>query len=824
MRIKGLAAVGLLIALAASLNACRRELPQADHDRIRDEIDRGQFDAASADVDQVLRDRRANDEWSWRFRILKARILVSRRQSGEALRLLQDEVPPSLVAPDVLEQRKFFQGMAYLTAQDFTQARKAFLDAEPMAAGLTARIRCQLLIGEGHLEINEKNYAKAEAYYKEAMTLARREKLPLVELNVLTDLGSLAPSEDRFDAAIDINMSALELSYSLGAQGYTATILGNLAWSYSELGDFDAALEYFKQGAEVSQRSGLQVLAAYWLTGIANSEIAMHNYSAADDLAQKTLLQARKYKNAQTIVECLNILTRTALRTERQDKAEKHNQEALDLERSGQDHFGLHDSLILAGQIAITSKRYDDASRNFQEVLSDATVETPLRWQAQAGLAAVRDGEGKLVDAESFYKQAIRTIEDARGSVDREELRLSFLTSGIAVYGEYIDFLIRHGRPDDALRQADLSRARTLNEGLSTKGVAEFRSAPQVHVQQLAQRFRSTLLVYWLGDKHSYLWAITPAKTECLALPPASEIDPLVRSFRDLSLKSEDVLKNATAAGQKLYAALVEPAKKLIAPDSRVIVLPDTSLYGLNFETLIVPDPQPHFWIEDVTVTTASSLSLLASASSRPPPKQKSLLLVGDAVPVPEFGPLPQAPVEIQKIQPYFPKTRSAVLQGAQATPSAYLKSQPGRFSYLHFVTHGTASRARPLESAVVLSKESDSDAYKLYARDIVAHPLQAELVTISACNGSGTRAYSGEGLVGLSWAFLRAGAHNVIGALWEVSDVSTPQLMDKMYAELAAGKDPATALRNAKLFFLHSHNVFAKPFYWAPFQLYSGS
>jgi CHAT domain-containing protein len=125
----------------------------------------------------------------------------------------------------------------------------------------------------------------------------------------------------------------------------------------------------------------------------------------------------------------------------------------------------------------------------------------------------------------------------------------------------------------------------------------------------------------------------------------------------------------------------------------------------------------------------------------------------------------------------------------------------------------------------VILSKEGDS--YKLYARDIVLHHLNAKVVTISACNGSGTRAYSGEGLVGLSWAFLRAGAHNVIGALWEVSDASTPQLMDTLYGELSQGKDPATALRDAKLSLLHSgdsRSVFKKPFYWAPFQLYAGS
>jgi CHAT domain-containing protein len=201
------------------------------------------------------------------------------------------------------------------------------------------------------------------------------------------------------------------------------------------------------------------------------------------------------------------------------------------------------------------------------------------------------------------------------------------------------------------------------------------------------------------------------------------------------------------------------------------------------------------------------------------------MFLVGDTVsPNADFPALPQAGAEMQSIEKYFPEPRRAVLSGSDATPAAYLAGKPERFAYLHFVTHGTASRARPLESAVVLSKEKDEDSYKLYARDIVKHRLSAYLVTISACNGAGTRAFSGEGLVGLSWAFLRSGAHNVIGALWEVSDASTPQLMDTLYDRLSRGQDPASALRAAKLSLLHSDSVFKKPYYWAPFQLYTGS
>jgi CHAT domain-containing protein len=303
----------------------------------------------------------------------------------------------------------------------------------------------------------------------------------------------------------------------------------------------------------------------------------------------------------------------------------------------------------------------------------------------------------------------------------------------------------------------------------------------------------------------------------------------VVKSYREAVATSKDVAETEQAAGEKLYAMLVAPAQKLIPQNSRVILLPDGSLYSLNFETLIVPGAKPHFWIEDVTLTTASSLSLLASGVSRPAPKQKNLLLVGDALKASdEFDPLPQAEDEMLDVEHYFPEASRTVLRREQATPAAYLASNPEHYAYLHFVTHGTASRAQPLESAVILSKEPASDTYKLYARDIVTRHLNAELVTISACNGSGTRAYSGEGLVGLSWAFLRAGAHNVVGALWEVSNApSTGQLMGAFYNGLSRGEDPATALREAKLSFLRStdsKSVFRKPYYWAPFQLYAGS
>lgn len=799
---------------------------RATHDRILWTLRHDDANKALKEVDDALARLEAkNLEWTWRLNVLKAQILLYKSSYQDALALLKDPLPAPFVGSDIAVRKAMMEGIAHRQAQQFAESERKLGEAEQLTRTSHPQILADVLNARGALEVDEKKFHEGEKTFEQALKLMRQGGDHDGEASVLNNLAWVAISQRHFDEAVDRANFALQLSRSLGLQPFTATILGNLGWSYSELGDFYNALEYFKEGAERSQRSGLQGYSAYWFTGVANSYLALHEYAPAEDLARRTLERARELKNAQTITECLNTLAEVMLRTHRLSEAKRYNEEALKIESSGSDTFGVADSLMLAGHIAASERRFSDADQFFHRVLSGPNPDAPLRWQAEAGLAGVRDGEGKPKEAERLYLQAIGTIEKARHSIDHDELRLSFLSSGIAVYGDYIDFLVRQGRSADALLQAELSRARTLGEGLSSAVKTTSRMILSVQPQQLAQRLHGTLLFYWLGEEHSHLWVIAPTRTTHFALPPALEINKLVRAYREAILNSRDVLATEESlTGEKLYATLIAPADKLIPASSRIILLPDGSLYGLNFETLIAPGSKPHYWIEDVTLTTASSLTLLASAANRPPAREKNLLLVGNTKEANSaFPPLSQSGVEMKKIEQYFPEAQRSVLEGALATPNAYLSSNPERFSYVHFATHGTASRTRPLESAVILSPAGDS--YKLYARDIVTRHLQADLVTISACYGSGTRAYSGEGLVGLSWAFLRAGAHNVIGALWEVADApATPELMDWLYNELNHGKDPATALREAKLKLLHSGNVFAKPFYWAPFQLYAGS
>ena len=154
------------------------------------------------------------------------------------------------------------------------------------------------------------------------------------------------------------------------------------------------------------------------------------------------------------------------------------------------------------------------------------------------------------------------------------------------------------------------------------------------------------------------------------------------------------------------------------------------------------------------------------------------------------------------------------------ANPKAYLTSTPSQFAFVHFAAHAEANAEAPLESAVILSAAGDTP--KLYARDILNVPLRAGLVTISGCRSAGSRTYSGEGLVGLAWAFMSAGAHSVIAGLWNVEDASTSELMEQLYRGLTHGEQPEDALRHAKLRLIKSESAYRKPFYWAPFMTYT--
>jgi CHAT domain-containing protein len=754
--------------------------------------------------------------------------LVRRGLSEKALELLNQAPPLTLQDHDLSVKQSLLSAIALSVLGRTESAQQHFDEAESTCTN-PCKLLFELATTRGVLAIHRNQSEEAENAFRTSLSIARGQQDKFHISDALLNLGVAAVRQHRYDDAIDWSNGANQLAHSIGAGLTEEKALGNLGWSYYQMGDLDRSLALTLEAEKRARELGIVKDQLRWLYNAGGVYNAQGQFSLALDFYRKSFELAKNIGDAEQTMNALSSLSSVSVQMDQLDAARKFSQETFDLAHTQGDRLRELYALLTKGQIAATERQTETAEHIFNGIASDPKTEAPLLWQTQEELAHLYERENRTAAANQQYHAALSTLECARGDVAQEELRLSFLTNASEIYDGYISFLMSQSKTTTALQAADYSRAQTLAEGLGVlakdKNCASRRDTT-VDTGKAARNAGGPVLFYWLGQQQSYLWVIAEKQTFFFKLPAAKEIESTVQRYRKALLDPPDVLEQRNADGFKLYEMLVAPAERFIPRNSHVTVIADGVLNNLNFETLLVPGPKPHYWIEDVTVTNASSLRMLAASQSRSKRESGKLLLIGDpSVPDPKFPPLPNAEIEMQDIEKHFPPRSRQVFSGPEANPSAFFQSQPEKFSYIHFVAHGTASQLSPLDSAVILSKATaEEDSYKLHARDIINHSLHAELVVISTCYGSGTTLYNGEGLVGLSWAFLRAGAHNVIGALWQVNDRSTPRLMDRFYSEIQKGRSPEDALRAAKLELLHSDSAFRKPIYWAPFQLYVGS
>lgn len=771
----------------------------------------------------------SNPKWAWEFRILEAKAALWRGLYNDVFNTL-GTLPDFNDRPEFAVQKLTLLGVANVNIHNFSEAER-LLDAATALCDHINDVNCGYLLQARGLLASEQGHSpEAENLYGLSLQFARAHGDRFLEADSLLNLGDESLTQGRFDEAIDQSQDGYEIAKAGGAKSLQLVLEGNIGWAYYKLGDSEKALDMALQSEQESVELGDILDEENTLTNIGYVYMDEGRLDLAAKSFQEALELAKGIKAEHYIYNAQRVLARLALRANDPAKAKQYADASLESARRSENAADeLYPKLVQA-QIEARGGDAPAAQKTFQEVANDRECPESLKWEAQHSLALLYQDQGHADLADRQYRASLATFEAARATVRHEDSQLSFLTNASSIYDDYIHFLIGRGQVEQALRWADYSRARTLTEGLgllpkSTSKPARNIEPPALQLQNVAAHANGTILFYWMGETQSYLWMITNGQTRVFPLPPAAEISNLVERYRRLLVGPEDPLDSGNDEGRKLYRMLVAPAEAFLRKDKKVFVIADGNLNNLNFETLVVPAPKPHYWIEDEDVVNASSIRVLAASFENEKTPSRRLLLIGDSIPPNDDYPaLPQAANQMASVGRAFPATDETVYEQGTATPVAYLDSNPEKFSYIHFVAHGTASRLSPLDSAIILSRESGStDSFKLYARDIVAHPLSAKLVTISACYGAGERSYRGEGLVGLAWAFLRAGAHNVVAALWDASDASTNQLMGQFYAGLSTGHSPDVALRDAKLSQVHSNSAFRKPFYWAPFQLYTG-
>jgi len=801
---------------------------------IRADMTRGDLAVArsKADLERTYYSGR-NAEWEMKFRLLEGEILTLEGRSEDVIASLCRDDPRFPADGDPAIKRMMLCSLAHAHTGQAQLSDNELQDARRLSESSRSALQGEVLQTQGIIETHRGHFADAHGFFSQSLGIARKEKDRLLEASDLLNLGWLALHAEHYDEALDRSQASSQIARDIQAGVILETDLGNIGWAYYKLGDYEKALANFQQAEEQARNLGAPAYQITWLNAAGLSLYQLDDLKGAEEYYRKALAAAQAIDSKELIANTRTSIALLFLQQGQIASARLQTDEALKAAQVLQDKSVELDPLFLQALLAAQTNA-PDAEQMLMHVHQESADAPSLQWGIENSIGDFYMRQHQPQKAEMWYRKSIQTFETQRSLVKDEELKLPFFANGDSLYRDYADFLVASEKPTQALQLLDLDRARTLEEGLDpmkkdpAKGEKSDSWKEAINPQSIARRLNATILFYSLGPDKSRLWAVTGNATRLFTLPGQEEIDAHVKRYQKAILRSSDPLRETNEDGRALYDILVAPAASAIRQGSRVFVIPDGSLNTLNFETLLAPGIDGlHYWIEDVTVTNANSIRLLShSDPNSRGAANNNLLLIGNPVsPSADYENLPNAPAEISDIESHFPRDRRTVLTQAQAVPSAYAASKPGRFSYIHFVAHGTASRLSPLDSAVVLTATpARPDDFKLYARDIVHHPLQAKLVTISACYGSGQRAYAGEGLVGLSWAFLRAGSHNVIGALWAVNDSSTPLLMDKLYAALSEGSRPDVALRTAKLSLVHSQGVYRKPLYWAAFQLYAGT
>ncbi|MCS6817129.1 MAG: CHAT domain-containing protein, partial [Blastocatellia bacterium] len=269
-----------------------------------------------------------------------------------------------------------------------------------------------------------------------------------------------------------------------------------------------------------------------------------------------------------------------------------------------------------------------------------------------------------------------------------------------------------------------------------------------------------------------------------------------------LKIYGEETLKRLVDEQlQALYRLLIEPLP-LRFSGQPLVVVPHGVLHAVPFAALFDGE---RYLLDRAEVSFTPSAAVYALCR-----KRKRL----EAAPLVAFGVslehIPQTLEEVEQIGRIFQNAH--IFMGERATLENFFTAAP-QAGVLHIATHGAFRPDNPMFSGLRLA-----DGW-LAARDLYSLRLKAELVVLSACETGLGKQVRGEGLVGLTRAFLYAGARAVLVSLWKVADVSTAELMVRLYRHLKAGQSKAEALRRARLELLQEEG-FVHPFYWAPFIL----
>ena len=768
-------------------------------------------------------------------------------------------------------------GLCYKNQGDYQNALEHFFKSLKIARDTKNKSSEGVMlshIGDIYQDVGLNKEANDNYYQAFSIFHTTKEIKPQIEL--LINLGSNYLNLEQADSAITSYQKALQMAKKIDHKNFEATCYYYLGNAYKELGESKKALAYFDQAQQLIQQTKVVNLQAKLFNGQGEVDFTNASYQNAFHNFENGAKIGEKIYSPEIIWRAYYGMGRAKEKLAQWDKAEKYYQQAIES--------------IEAMRANIRAMTLKETFLNDKIEVYQAMVRTLLKMgrEEDAYHYLERSKARTFLDILSTshfnFAQGIDSLLLHR----KKDLELRIYQTQEALVQLYTSSP-QHEPTEQQIATADSleklkgEQRRVLNEiEVKYPRYSDLLGAQQPltlrQVQQKVVKPETALIEYLVGEETTWVWVIENNSSTVIDLNiKRSHLEALVlqllKPFRDArsgKIKNLADIHYDIQVSNELYQSIFKPLESCLGTLQRLIIIPDDVLCYVPFEALVTEIEtvqaldknvlfsryqKLNYLIERFIISYAHSASVLEPGlhKTKMDKDKPSLLAFGN----PDFGgsekivsqfnldqiqtgitssmrshdglifaPLPQSEVEIKSIAEIIAPSVYFLNQDAK---EGTFKQMAADYPIIHLATHCITEEQQPMFSRIIFAQDNDpaEDGF-LHTHEVFNLKLQADLVTLSACETGLGKLSRGEGLIGLTRAFMYAGTPSVLVSLWSVSE-TTAELMKYFYSNLSAGMSKAEALQQAKIKLLKSESQFgddvrfsfANPFFWAPFILF---
>ena len=726
---------------------------------------------------------------------------------------------------DVYIQALIEEGYDHFLYGDMEKALKQYLKAEKFVKGFKGKVSPELKAsilkdcGMGYRALGQlpealKYYKQSAEYFSQAgKVIDQAIVLDSIAVAYL-DQGETEKFTEYHNRALEVFSSREEEKVVPGRETRAqASLAYNQGQYYLYRGKYNDAVSQFEKSLDCYRNSADQLGHCHALRGLGLTYLMLGQVGKSKDSYEEAQVIASRIGNIESQWDCATGLGKAYVKLGDSKKAETALRQAVSLADRERRQFS-RDSF----KTAQLSLREDCFLELVELLFKDGRHEEALTV-AESGRARafldMLEGRRQMYylqdnaasDSEYDKKEASRRnpAQSSASAISRPD-HPAIAASGDTAPSRFRSVKVRP-------KSGALVNTSSISSTSSAISAVNAKAPDAQELKSLVRSNASFVLEYITTPRQIMIWLLNPKGEIAAAKVVDCDLDRLKKLIRSTyqsivtTPSGMDELHRLAESREKalkeLYALLIKPVESSLPsdPDTVVTVVPYGALYLVPYAALLNSDNS--FLIEKHSLAYLPSIAVLRATSKlrdQLSGKEDRLLAFGN--PITErnkfIGKLPYAEKEVSKVASLFAPGSTNIEVGAAATKTKFRQLAPD-YTYLHLATHGLINPDRPMDSSVVLAPEGDDDGL-LTVKDILElPPLQSKLIVLSACQ-TGKGKVTGDGVIGLSRAFIIAGTPSVMVSQWNVDDVMTEYQMSLLYKELLSGKSKAKSLRTAQL------------------------